>query len=104
MPYIIVHCWYPDHLADQVAKKYLELMEKYQSDESLVKTLVPVAVTATKNGIEAMNVEEVEKQKLGDALEQEVRFMTEYRKIEGFHYEIRIWSNLEEGMQNLGLG
>jgi regulator of RNase E activity RraB len=63
MPYIIVHCWYPDHLADQVAKKYLELMEKYQSDESLVKTLVPVAVTATKNGIEAMTVEEVEKQR-----------------------------------------
>jgi hypothetical protein len=104
MPYIIVHCWYPDHLADQVGKKYLELMEKYQSEESLVKTLVPVAVTATKNGIEAMTVEEVDKQKLGDALEQEVRFMTEYRKIEGFHYEIRIWSTLEEAMQNLGLG
>ena len=104
MPYIIIHCRYPDHLADQVAKKYSEIMEKYQSDESLVKTLVPVAVTATKNGIEAMTIEEVEKPNLGEALEQEVRFMTEYRRIEGFHYEIRVWSNLEEGMQNLGLG
>ena len=104
MPYIIVHCWYPDHLAEPVAKKYLELMEKYGSDESIVKTVVPVAVTATKNGIEAMTVEEVDKQKLGDALEQETRFMTGYRNIEGFHYEIRVWSKLEEGMQNLGLG
>ena len=104
MPYIIIHCRYPDHLADQVAKKYSEIMEKYQSDESLVKTFVPVAVTATKNGIEAMTIEEVEKPNLGEALEQEVRFMTEYRRIEGFHYEIRVWSNLEEGMQNLGLG
>jgi hypothetical protein len=47
-PYIIVHCWYPDHLAEQVAKKYLELIEKYGSDESLAKTVVPVAVTANK--------------------------------------------------------
>ena len=104
MPYIIVHCWYPDHLAEQVAKKYLELMEKYGSDESIVKTVVPVAVTATKNGIEAMTVEEVDKPKLGGALEPEARFMTDYRNIEGFDYEIRVWPKLEEGMQNIGLG
>jgi hypothetical protein len=104
MPYIIVHCWYPDHLAEQVAKKYLELMEKYGSDEPIVKTVVPVAVRATKKGIEAMTVEAVDKPKLGEALEQEVRFMSEYRNIEGFHYEIRVWSTLEEGMQNLGFG
>ena len=104
MPYIITRAWYPDHLADQVGKKYLELVEKYPSDESLLKTLVPVAVTATKNGIETISIEEVEKQKLGDALELEIRFMTGYREIEGFHYEVRIWSTLEEGMQNIGLG
>jgi hypothetical protein len=79
-------------------------MDKYASDESLVKTVVPVAVTATKKGIEAMTIEEVDKQNLGEALEQEVRFMTEYRNIAGFHYEIRVWSKLEEGMQNIGLG
>lgn len=103
MPYIIVHCWYPDHKADQVAKKYSELMEKYQSDEPVIKTVVPVAVRATQNGLEAMTVEEVDKQNLGEAIEQEIRFMSGYREIEGFHYEVGIWSTLEEGMQNLSL-
>jgi len=29
MPYVITRCWYPNHLVDEVANKYIEIMEKY---------------------------------------------------------------------------
>ena len=52
MGYLITHCWYANHLADEVAKKYLETMEKYPPDESLAKTIVPAAVSAKRKGFQ----------------------------------------------------
>jgi hypothetical protein len=104
MPYLITRCWYPHHLADEVAKKYIETMEKYPPDESLAKTVVPAAVSSTRKGIQTITIDEVERQKLGDALKHDSLFMAEFRKIEGFSYEIRPWSNLEEAMKEIGMG
>jgi hypothetical protein len=47
MPYIIVRCWYPDHLADQVAKKYLELMEKFTATIAENVALAKLTVTVS---------------------------------------------------------
>ena len=63
MPYIIIRCWYPNHLADDVAKKYLETMEKFPPDESLVKTVVPAAIQTTKKGVQSITIGEVERLK-----------------------------------------
>lgn len=104
MPYIIARCWYPNHIADQVAKKYLEVMEKYPPDESISKTVIPAAVNATKDGIETITIGQVERQKVGDALNRDVRIMAEFRNIEGFRYEVKSWATVEEALETIGLG
>jgi len=104
MPYVITRCWYPLHKAGEPGKKYLEVLEKYPADESLGKELVPVAVTSSKEGIETLSVREVERQKVGDALERERKMMAEFRTIEGFAFEIKTWSTVEEAMEMIGLG
>jgi hypothetical protein len=104
MPYLITHIWYPNHVVDEVAKKYGENLEKYPPDESISKNIVPAAVSATKKGIEVISIDEVEPQKLGDALEREALFMVEYRNINGFRYETKIWATLEEAMKSIGMG
>ena len=104
MPYLITRCWYPNHLADEVAKKYMENLEKYPHDDSVSKTIVPVAVSTTKKGIETISVDEVENQKLGDALKHEAVFMAEYRNINGFRYETKTWATVAEAMKSIGMG
>ena len=104
MPYIIARCWYANHLADEVAKKYLETMEKYPPDESLSKTIVPAAVSSTRKGLQTITIGEVNRQKLGEALERDSLFMAEFRNINGFRFEIRPWSTLEEAMKQIGMG
>ena len=46
---------------------------------------------------------EVEKQKVGDALEWAKRFMIEFRTIEGYNYEVKTWSTAEEGLARMGV-
>ena len=104
MPYIITHCWYPLNKADEVAKRYLEVLEKYPPDESLAKQVVPASVSSNQEGLETLAIVDVERQKLGDALERDTRFMIEFRSIEGFNYEIKIWSKVEEALERIGLG
>ena len=104
MPYIITHCWYPNHLADEVAKKYLETMEKYPPDESLSKTIVPAAVSSDRKGIKTITISEVERPKLGEALERDYLFMAEFRNINGFRYETKIWSTVEDALKYIGMG
>ena len=104
MPYIITRCWYPLHKAGEPGKKYLEVMEKYPPDASIAKSIVPVAVTSTKDGIETLSVNEVESQKVGEAFNREARMMVEFKEIQEFSYEIRVWSKVDEALDMIGLG
>ena len=104
MPYIVTRSWYPPHKLDEVVKKYLEVIEKYPPDETLGKQIVPAATTVSKDGLETFMVTEVDRQKVGDALEREKTVLVEFRNIEGFKYEIKTWSTAEEGLARLGAG
>ena len=104
MPYIITRCWYPLHKAGEPGKKYLEVMKKYPPDESIAKPIVPVAVTSTKDGIETLSISEVESQKVGEAYNREARMMVEFKEIERFSYEIKVWSKVDEALDMIGLG
>ena len=104
MPSIITRCWYPHHLADVVAKKYLEVMEKNPPDETLSKTIIPAAVTSSKDGLETLTIDEVERPKVGQALNRDALIMAEFRNIEGFNYEIKSWAKVEEALESIGLG
>ena len=104
MPYIIVRSWYPNHKADEVAKKYLEVIEKYPPDESITKEIVPVAVNVTRDGIETLSIDEVETQKVYDALNRAGRFLAEFRNIVDYNYEIKTWAKVEEALDTIGMG
>lgn len=103
MPYLVVQSWYPLTSGEQVRKTYLEVSEKYPLDESLAKTVVPVAVTSSQKGRQAISISEVEKDKVGDALEYAERRMFEFRNIEGFTSEIKIWLTVEEALKLAGV-
>jgi len=79
-------------------------MEKYPPDEALAKPVVPGAVKSSQEGLEGFMIDEVEKQKVGDAYQRAISMMIEFRNIEGFRSEIKIWSTAEEGLTLLGLG
>ena len=104
MPYIITRCWYPPSKADEVVKKYLEVIEKFPPDEALGKQIVPVAITTSDCGYESLSVTEVERQNVGDTLERQKAAFIEFRNIEGFNYEIKTWTTAEEGIARMGLG
>ena len=104
MPYMIARVWYPPAKADEVAKKYLEVMEKYPPDESIAKSVVPAAVKSSQEGLESLMIDAVERQKVGDAYNRAIRMMIEFRNIEGFKYEVKIWSTVEEALDVMGLG
>jgi hypothetical protein len=104
MPYMIARTWYPPSKSDEIGKKYLEVIEKYPPDESIAKTVVPAAIKSSQEGLESIMIDEVERHKVGDAYRRAIRMMIEFRNIEGFRYEVKIWSTVEEALDVMGLG
>jgi len=103
MPYVITNCWYPPHLAQKVAQKYLDTMQKYPIP-STIKRVVPAASTSFQNGIKVLNVDEVKQEDLGDVMDYAGKFMVEFYEIEGFRYEINVYSTISEALKNIGMG
>lgn len=64
---------------------------------------MPAAVTTSQKGRRAISINEVEKEKVGDAVEYAERRMIEFRNIEGFTFEIKIWLKAEEALKLAGL-
>jgi hypothetical protein len=101
MPYIVSTAWYPLSLSDTVAQRYLEILQKYPIISS-IKRIVPAAVTTTKEGIEVFIVDEVKREDVGAAFDYLAKFLIEFRNIEGFNYQIRNLSTLNEAMKYIG--
>jgi len=102
MVIIMMTAWYPQGKATEVAKKYLEVVQKipYKSFEKL---LVPVGTKGVKDGIKVISITEVEKGKLEEAYNLAVRRMVEFFGIEGFRHELEIFLTGEEAMPLIGL-
>jgi len=101
MPYISVRTCYPPTKINETVNVFLDVQKKYPPDAGLMKTLVPTAVCGTLDGVEALSVYEVERNKLGDALLRVSKVMAEYRRIEGCYYEIKTWLTTEESISTL---
>ena len=101
MPYVISYTWYPPSLADTVAQRYLETLQKLPIISS-VKRIVPAAVASTKEGLEVFVVDEVKRENLGEAIDYMSKFLVAFRDIEGFRYHVRTFSTLNEAMAYIG--
>ncbi len=101
MPYVISFSWYPPSLANTVAQRYLETLQKYPLISS-IKRVVPAAVSSTKEGLEVFLVDEVKQEDVGEALDYAGKFLVEFFDIEGFRYQIKVYNTLNEAMRYIG--
>ena len=103
MVMIMITSWYPPSKAIEAAEKYIEMMQKIPDDPSILETLVTVGVNSCKDGIEAISIGNVKKGKFEEAMNFVLRRMVMFHGIEGYRYEIKTLSTLEEAMPLVGL-
>jgi hypothetical protein len=103
MPLVVVFSRYPPNLADKVAKKYLEMLQKMPVPD-YVRRLVPAASDVKEDGVNVINIDEIKKDKLGDAIEYASKFMLGFREIEGFSWSIETWATISEALSYIGMG
>jgi hypothetical protein len=95
------YLWFPPHLSDIAAQRYLETIQKYPLIPS-IKRLIPAAITADKEGVEVLVIDEVKGKDLGEALEYTGKFIVAFRNIEGLRYQTRTANTLKEAMSLIG--
>jgi hypothetical protein len=103
MPYIISYLWFPPHLSDTAAERYLKTIQKYPLIPS-IKRLIPAAISSDREGIEVLVIDEVKRKDLGEALEYTGKFIVEFRNIKGLRYQTKTVNTLSEAMGLVGKG
>ena len=104
MPYIVVKSRYPTHKVPEVAKRYLEMVEKFPQDKTLSEAVVPSSIKATEQGIEVMGISLVKEGKLEEALSRTTQMMVMYHDIEGYEYSVEVQNTVWEGLEFIGMG
>jgi len=103
MVFTIMTVLFPIGKSSEVAKRWIESLQKYPPDGSLSKTLV-LGVKPTKDGIKVVLVGEVAKGKYEEALLRGVRSTHEFMSdVEGFRYEIETFMDITEAMPIVGM-
>ncbi len=103
MPYIIITMWCPGDKAPEMAKRNLEIMERYPPDENLGNIVVPAAVKSTEQGLKCISIFEPKEGKLEEAYVQVVSAMLMYRSIQGFEYTMDIFFKRTEAFAVIGM-
>ena len=102
MVYIITHSNYSSHLATAVAKRYLEMLQKYPPDP-LGENIVPAAVKRTEDGIHVTTVTEVTKGKLEEALERTQNQLAMFNDLEGVEVSLEVYMTVSEALTTIGM-
>ena len=102
MPFIVTHCFFPIQLADKVAQRYLETMQKLPIPD-VIKRIAPPSSVVSRKGVETIIVDDVKLKDMGDAWEYLNRFLIEFRDIEGFNYERDIHDTVAESLKLIGM-
>jgi len=85
--------------AENVGKKFVEVMSRYPDDPSVSEAILHGAVSQTAEGIRVIGVLAVKDGKVKEAMDLETRRMLEYaRAIEGFRYCIDVAYDVVEAM------
>jgi len=100
---LITTITYPPAVADQIGKKYLEIMDKYPDDASIGQSLVPAAVRSTLEGSKVVSIYNVNDGKLKEAIELATNRVFEFREIVGFQSCTEIAYDASEALGLLGL-
>ena len=103
MVYIITISNYPSHLGTAVAKRYLEVLQKYPPDDSLGEAIVPIAAKRTENGYQVITVSEVPKGKLEEAMELGQNQLAMFNDLEGFEVSLEVYMTASEALPTIGM-
>ncbi len=100
--YIKVVSRYPQHLASEVGKIYLEAMKQVPDDRSISKTVVR-AVEAVEGRFQATVFNQVKPGKLREAIDRANERMLIFTKVVGFEYSINVAYEMGEAMKFIGM-
>ena len=101
MPLTMVTTWVPFNKADEAAKKFLEVMEKYPQ-ESFEKSWL-AGIKSDEDGIKTVTLTEIEKGKLEEALILTAKREAEYIDIEGYGFKMETLMAFEDALPIVGL-
>ncbi|MFW9822405.1 MAG: hypothetical protein ACFFE4_05695 [Candidatus Thorarchaeota archaeon] len=103
MALIVATVLFPHAKSNDVAKKNIELIQKYPADPSLGETLA-IGVKATLDGIKAIFVGDVAKGKVVEFIERVAQQYQETAlEIEGYKYQIETFMTVPEAYKILGM-
>jgi len=100
---IVTEMWYPPFKAEEVANKFLEVMQTYPVDKSIAKPLVPGVIAASKKGIHSIAIGICKDGKIKEAIELQSKRMLMLGSIKGVSYSIHVYMELAEAMSTLGM-
>ena len=103
MPYIVSFVKYPSHIASKVAKKYLELMQKFPPDDSLGENIIPSAVKITDEGIRILSVSRVKEGKFEEAWRLAGERRAFFLDVEGYEASLEVWGTVGEALRTIGM-
>ncbi|MFX1426691.1 MAG: hypothetical protein ACFFBE_09585 [Promethearchaeota archaeon] len=104
MVYIITEHWWPPGKSEKVGKIYLEVMQKFPDDRSIVKPIIQSAVWPVAEGMHSITVGTVQPGKVKEAMDlSSNRLLMLANSIEGFRYKMDIAYDLVEAMPFVGL-
>ena len=103
MPYIISFVKYPSHLGPKLGKKYLEYIQKFPTEDSLVEAIIPSAVKITDDGIRVLSVSLVKKGKFDEAWKLAFDQRAFFLDVEGYEGSIEVWATIGEALASVGM-
>ncbi|MFW9940075.1 MAG: hypothetical protein ACFFFT_03480 [Candidatus Thorarchaeota archaeon] len=103
MPYLVSFVKYPSHFGTKIAQKYLELLQKFPPDDSIVELIIPSAVKVTDEGIRVMSVSRVKKGKFDEAWKRAIEQRAFFLDVEGYEGSIEVWATIQEALAAVGM-
>jgi hypothetical protein len=101
MPYIVTKVVYPSDKVPEVAKTYLQAMEKFPSDESISVELAH-GIKSTLDGMTGLTIVDVVDGKLQEAMKLISSRMVMFHSIVGFKNSVDVYYKLEEAFSLIG--
>ena len=102
MALIVATVIFPHAKSSEVAKKNIELIQKYPPDPSIGKNLA-IGVKATLDGMKVLAVGEVKKGKVEEFIARLATQYQEYTYLEGFKYQIDTYLEVAEAYKALSM-
>ena len=101
--YLMATSVYPNDKAKEVADIYLKAITKYPDDPAASTPIVPVAVHASHEGIQVINIYKVKKGKYEETHTLARNRLAMLQTVPGFRWKIENYLNLEEGLKLIGM-